>query len=132
MTHQTIAARDEIRQVIERINDSWLAKRYDDIGPYVADDVVVAPPGSDLRISGRTAYVDSYRDYDRAATTREFVPGDPVIDVVGGIAVAVCPFFIVYELEGVTYRETGRETLVFSNAANRWRVVWRSVQSEDK
>lgn len=64
------------------------------------------------------------------ATTHEFSPGEPEIDIVGNVAVAVCPFFVVYELEGKTYREKGRDVLVLSRSAGEWRVVWRTMQTE--
>jgi len=107
-----------------------LSKRYAEIGELLSEDAVIAPPGFDGRIRGREAYVESYRAYDQAATTHEFSPGEPEIDIVGDVAVSVCPFSIVYELDGKTYREKGREVLVFSRSAGEWKVVWRTMQVE--
>jgi len=50
------------------------------------------------------------------------------IDIVGDVAIAVCPFFIVYELDGKVHRESGRDVLVFSRTARGWSVVWRTMQ----
>lgn len=121
--------RGAIGIVIREINESWRAGRYDNIGRHLADDVVIAPPASDQRVRGREAYVQSYRDYDQAATTQEFSAGEPRIDVVGDVAVAVCPFFVVYELEGRILRERGTDLLVLARAGDGWRVCWRSMQS---
>jgi ketosteroid isomerase-like protein len=121
---------DAIAAIVRHINESWRARRYDDIGTHLADDVVLAPPGSSMRMVGREAYVQSYRDYDTAAVTGTFTPDDPQIDVIGDVAVATCPFFIVYRLEGVTYRERGRDLLVFDRRPTGWRVVWRSMHTE--
>ena len=121
---------EAVRRVIRRINELWLSKRYDEIGELLSEHAVIAPPGFDGRIRGREAYLQSYREYDQAATTHEFSHGEPEIDVVGDVAVAVCPFFVIYELEGRTYRENGRDMLVLSHSTGEWRVVWRTTQTE--
>jgi len=121
---------DAVRSVVRRINELWLGRQYDAIGELLAEQVVIAPPGSAERIRGREAYVRSYREYDQAATTLEFVPGDPRIDIVGDVAVAVCPFRIVYEMNGKTYRERGHEVLVLSRSGGGWRIAWRTMQAE--
>lgn len=92
--------------------------------------MVIAPPGSTERVSGRDAYVGSYRQYDDTATTHEFRAETPQIDIVGGVAVAVCPFFIDYELQGTRHRESGKDLLVFRRIDGEWRVIWRSMQTE--
>lgn len=119
---------ETIRHVIERINTCWQEKRYDEIGAFLAEDAVIAAPGSNQRVRGRDAYVQSYRDYDQAVTTHEFNASDPQIDVVGNVAVAVCPFSVVYEMGGETYRESGRDILMFLKSGNNWIVVWRTMQ----
>jgi ketosteroid isomerase-like protein len=128
MSKMESAHKKTIRQVIERIHDLWLKKEYDEIGDLLSEDVVTAPPGYEKRIHGRAAYVQSYREYDQSASTREFSPGAPEIDVIGDTAVAVCPFFVVYELDGQEYQEEGRDILVFSRATGEWKVAWRTMQ----
>lgn len=120
----------EIQRVIQQINELWLSKRYNDIGKLISEDAVIAPPGFAERVRGREAYIQSYRDYDQAATTHEFSPGEPQIDMVGDVAIAIFPFFVVYELEGKTYHEKGRDLLVLSRMAGDWRVIWRTMQPE--
>ena len=95
---------EAIRRVIQQINEDWSSKRYAEIGEHLAEQVVIAPPGLQERIRGREAYVQSYLEYDRAATTREFSPGEPEVDVIGEVAVSTYPFLVVYELEGKTSR----------------------------
>ena len=121
---------EAIRDIVRRINSLWRSKQYDEIGGLLSEDAVIAPPGFDGRIRGREAFVQSYRDFDLAAKTLEFTPGDPEIDVAGNVAVAACPFFIAYEVEGATYRENGHDMLVLSKSSGQWLVVWRTVQSE--
>src|SRR5262245_1386204 len=123
---------EAIRKAVREINEHWISKQYDRIGELLADDVIVAPPGLARRVSGRNAYVQSYRDYDQAVTTLEFSPGDPEVDVVGDVAVALCPFHVVYRLQGAIHRERGHDLLVFSRRDGNWKVVWRTMQTADE
>jgi hypothetical protein len=116
-----------IRDQIELINDSWRNQNYHQIGTCVSTDVIIAPPGTDTRVQGRDAYVQSYRDYDNAATTMEFNPAEPEIDILGDTAVAICPFTIVYRMNDKTYNEAGRDILVFTRSAGKWLVAWRTM-----
>lgn len=122
----------QIRSAVREINEHWQAGRYDRIGALLAEGAVIAPPGFDGRVRGRDAYVQSYRDYDQAATTLEFSMGEPQVDVVGDVAVAVTPFDVVYELDGTRHHEKGQNILVFSRRQGEWAVVWRTdVAAED-
>ena len=111
------------------INDRWRSKRYDAIGELLADSVVMAPPDFTTRVRGWRAYVQSYRDYDAAATTLEFSSGEPQIDLAGDTAVAVCPFDVVYDLDGKRCHERGHDILVFSRMNGEWKVVWRTMRA---
>ncbi|TFG63244.1 MAG: DUF4440 domain-containing protein [Gemmatimonadales bacterium] len=121
---------DAVRHVVRQMNELWLSKRYDEIGELLSEHAVIAPPGSGGRVHGRSAYVQSYRDYDQAAATHEFSPGEAEIDIVGDVAVAVCPFFVVHEMQGKTHREQGRDVLVLSRTTGKWSVVWRTMLTE--
>lgn len=122
--------RETISAIVRDINEHWRAKRYERIGELLADGVVMAAPGFGHRIFGRDAYVQSYRDYDAAATTLEFSCGEPQIDVAGNTAVAVCPFDVTYELAGTQHHERGHDILAFSRSVSgEWKVVWRTMQA---
>lgn len=130
MSNQESSDEQSIRRVIRRINELWLDKRYDDMEALISEHAVIAPPGYEGRVRGREAYIQSYRDYDQAATKHEFTPGEPQIDIMGDVAVAIYPFRVVYELEGKTYLEAGRDVLVLARTAGKWQVVWRTMQTE--
>jgi ketosteroid isomerase-like protein len=123
MAERTFDDHDAIRDIVRAINDHWRKKRYDLIGDLLAEEAVIAPPGLQQRVRGRDAYVQSYRDYDEAASTLEFSAGDPQVDVIGDVAVAVCAFDVVYETGGTTHREHGSDLLVFSRLRGEWKVV---------
>jgi ketosteroid isomerase-like protein len=130
MTKKSSLEIEAIKGIIHAINECWRLKDYEGIVEFLTEDVVIAPPGSDERIYGRAAYVQSYRDYDQSAETQEFLPGDPKVDLAGNTAVAVCPFEVVYKLQGTKHHEKGKNILVFSLSHGRWKVVWRTMQVE--
>ena len=130
MASQASTDREAIQNAVRAINAHWQANEYNCIGALLAEEAVIAPPGLDRRVRGREAYVPSYRDYDQAARTLEFRAGDPQIDVVGDVAVAVKPFHVVYELQGETHREKGHDNLVFARLRGEWKVTWRTMQIE--
>lgn len=123
----TRANTDEIRDLVRRVNEHWQSGEYDAIGEALEEEVVIATPQGPVR--GREAYVQSYRSYDEAATTHTFEPAEPIIDVVGNVAVATCPYRVVYELGGETHRERGRDMLVLART-DRWRIAWRTMVTE--
>jgi ketosteroid isomerase-like protein len=120
----------EIRDIVAAVNEAWVAGQYDAMMPHVADHVIMAPPGDDSRVLGREAYVASFRQFAELARVKKFVPATPRVDVIGNTAVAVCPFQIVYEMEGETYHEKGLDLLVFARPLGKWKIVWRTVTSE--
>jgi ketosteroid isomerase-like protein len=128
MTKQASTDEAQIRSAVREINDYWRAGQYDRIGARLADDAVIAPPGFGGRVRGRAAYIQSYRDYDQAATTLEFSAGEPQVDVVGDVAVAVTAFDVVYEVRGARHHENGHDILVLSRLRGQWTVVWRTMQ----
>lgn len=130
MNEKSEVNRNDIVEVVKKINEYWLAKKYDEIGSCLADDVIIAAPGSSERIKGREAYVQSYRDYDTVAKTLQFIPEKPQIDIMGDSAAVICPFTVTYELKGNTYHERGKEILILARKDSKWLVVWRTMQSE--
>jgi len=119
-----------IRHVIQQINNLWMNKKYNEMSDLLSEDVVIALPGFEGRIQGKKAYIQSYRDYDKSAITHEFSSSEPDIDIMGDTAVAIYTFYVRYELNGKSYRENGRDLLVFSLSSGKWCVVWRTVLSE--
>jgi ketosteroid isomerase-like protein len=124
------ADRNKIVRVVNKINESWLAKKYDEIGSCLTDDAIIAAPGSSERMKGREVYVQSYRDYDTVAKTLQFKAEEPQIDIMGDVAAVICPFTVAYELSGNIYHERGKDILILMRKKSYWLVVWRTMQSE--
>jgi ketosteroid isomerase-like protein len=127
MKNRSLPEREAVRCAVREITRRWREKQYDGIGALLTDEAVIAPPGFGFRVRGRADYVQSYRDYDETATTLEFDAAEPDVDVIGDVAVAVCPFRIVYEARGTVHREHGHDILVFSRIEGEWKVAWRTM-----
>lgn len=128
MNNQAQAEPEVIRHAVRIINERWRTKQYDRKGAFLAEKATIAPTGFDPLAHGRSAYVQSYRDYDKAVTTLEFSAGDQEVDIIGDVVVAVCSSSAVYEMGGAPHREPGHNILVFSRGAGKWRVSWRTMQ----
>jgi ketosteroid isomerase-like protein len=122
-------ARTALAALVEDLNRAWLDGRWGDLAPLVDAEVVLLTPDGE-RVTGREAFVASYRDFARRARVRSFAPGEPKIDVWGDTAMASCPFHIVYEAGGDTHDESGTDLLLLARSTARnggWRVVWRTM-----
>ncbi|HXO20588.1 MAG TPA: nuclear transport factor 2 family protein [Thermoanaerobaculia bacterium] len=117
----------EISRIVGIINEAWLGGRAERIGLFLHEDVVIYPPGFGTPVVGREACVQSYAQFALSTKVHDFTAQAPHINVFGASAVALCPYRIVYELEGQVYREAGYDLLVFSRVGEHWQVVWRTL-----
>jgi ketosteroid isomerase-like protein len=117
----------EIRDLIDRINRTWLKGEPADLIEFFHPDIVIQPPGDAPRVHGIDDCIASYEAFVRDAHFKRFTPGDAEIDVFGDTAIATYRYRIVYELAGATHDEAAGELLVFLRVGQRWRVAWRAL-----
>lgn len=122
-----MSPKDEIADLVHRINGAWTEGRFDELNEYFSPDMVLAMPGGMKRIIGREEIIASYREFSENATIHDFEAEAPVVDVFDGTAIATTGFRIGYEYEGKASTEGGTDLLVFEKGADGWRVVWRTV-----
>jgi len=115
-----------IEGLIRSMNDAWLSGRFDDLNQYFAEDVVMVAPGGGMRMMGREAMIDSFRQYTEQATTHNFDETGLDVDVFESTAVASLRFDVDYELEGTRYQESGIDFLVLEHGDSGWLIVWRT------
>jgi uncharacterized protein (TIGR02246 family) len=120
---------DTIRRMITELNAAWPKGSTASVASYFAEDVVFVAPGFSIRMKGRKACLDSYRDFVMKTGLRRFTPGKTVVDVCGRTAVAVCPFEIEYTMNGTDYRERGNDLFVLAYT-DTWKFVWRTMTAE--
>ncbi|HUF24505.1 MAG TPA: nuclear transport factor 2 family protein [Vicinamibacterales bacterium] len=120
-------AHDDIKSIVGKINDAWLNSRFDELHEYFDENVVLAHPGFEKRTAGRTALIDSYAEFARAATIHHFNAQEPTVDISGDAAITTTPWEMRYTYAGQTLEERGWDMLVFRKTSGAWRVVWRTV-----
>jgi ketosteroid isomerase-like protein len=122
----TIAAH-EIRDVIDKINGTWLQGDPADLDRFFHEDVVIQPPGDTPPVHGIASCIASYQEFVSQARVRQFTPQEAEIDVFGDTAVATYRYRVIYDLGEETYDETGGELLVLLRTGTDWRVAWRTI-----
>ena len=121
------AARDEVRNVLWRLNAAWREGRPEAMAPLLHPDVVIVPPGFTMTVRGREACVASYREFATRAEVTEYRVREPRIEVFGETAIATTGFEIAFAMEGRSYREAGHDVWVFVREGGAWLGIWRTL-----
>ena len=134
MSSNQSSAVDEIRELIQQLNDAWVKGQPGQLASFFREDIVMALPGFAQRIEGRDACVASYEDFCRHAAILDLKLGEPIIDVFDKTAVATYAYEISYEMGGERFKASGRDLFVFIRQDDRWQAVWRTmiVPQEEK
>jgi hypothetical protein len=98
------------------------------MAPCLSNNVVMAFPGFEGYLEGRQALIESFVAFARVATVQEYREGAARIDLSHGVAVAQCPFEMVYERSGARWRSKGWDLWVFEKRGAEWIAVWRTMQ----
>jgi ketosteroid isomerase-like protein len=119
--------REEIRQLLASINAAWTGGRVDDLSLYFHEDMIIAQPGFGVRGEGRSACVESYKEFTAMAEIKDLRESEHVVLVWGDTAVASYKFEVEYEMEGRVHHDTGYDLFVFTRESGTWLAVWRTI-----
>ncbi|MEA2051365.1 MAG: hypothetical protein U9O90_00835 [Euryarchaeota archaeon] len=73
--------REEIRQLLKKINSVWVECRLEELEEYFHHDMVIVSPEFRERGKGKHTCIESYKEFTNNAAIREFKSSDPAIDV---------------------------------------------------
>ncbi len=122
---------EQVRLLLQRINDAWLRGPVEQIpqklGDYFHDQMVIRGPDFQELGRGKAACAKSYRDFLNQAKVHRCQLAEPQIDVAGDTAVAAYAWEMTYELNGQTYTESGHDLFAFTRDRGRWLAVWRTL-----
>lgn len=124
--------REEIRNLVKKINRAWLDGAWAELEGYFDDDAVIKGPSFELAGRGKEACVKGYEDFARQALVRDFKSSDPGVDRWDDTAVATVPWEISYEMNGQIHHDFGHDIFVFVRQEGKWRAVWRAVLPSPK
>lgn len=122
-------SKDEIRNLLKKINETWVEGDARQLGQFFHRDMVIFGPDLKKMGNGRDECVKSYIDFCGNARIMTYKESNFVIDVWGNTAAIVYDFEIGYEMEGKRYDDTGRDLFIFSRDENNgeWLAVWRML-----
>jgi len=121
-------AKDRIWQIVETINRTCKeGKRFDRLGPFYSDRVVMVLPGLDRRVEGRATCLRYYEDACSRMAVHKLDGSDERIDVWGNTAVVTYRYDCVWDFQGKTLTDDGHEILVFVREGPDWKIMWRTL-----
>lgn len=124
---------DAVSGTLDRINRAWVEGRPEELVPLFDEGIVMALPGGETRIAGRTIIVASFEQFVRTAKILEFRETDRQIEVFGDVAVATFGYVLAYEREDERYRATGRDLWILRACENQgadepiYRAIFRTM-----
>lgn len=126
MNESTIPKTKEIEGFIEGLNDCWLNDKLENMEMFFHKQVVLLQPGTNKKVIGREAMIESYRDFVESSEVSDFRTKDLTIDVFEDTAIVFYTFRIKYRVETTNYDEDGSEILILHRHNERWLIVWRT------
>ena len=119
--------RDEIIQIIERMNQAWLTSDIDGLKDFLHENIVIVTPDMKRVGIGIEPCIESYEDFVSKSHIFSFEEKSIDVDAFGNAAVATFEYTIDYERDNKRNREDGKEILVFSNDPGTWQLIWRMI-----
>ena len=120
-------SREEIRQILKRINEAWVSGQTEKLHGYFHDDMLISQLGIGRLGVGRQVCIQSYEDFVHRAVVKKVTESDHLIDVWGDTAVASYTYEIDYEMNGQEHSDSGQDVFVFIRDKGKWLAVWRTL-----
>lgn len=118
---------EAVWEVMQKINQAWVHNRPGEMESHLHPDMVIITSDVEYRADGRDACIDSYKDFCKRATIREYKEEKPNVDIFDDQAVVIYQFDISYDLEGEVHRDRGSDIFVFRREKDQWLAIWRTL-----
>lgn len=112
--------------LVRSLDEAWSQARFDELGKYLAQDVVFVSPDGKGRATGLETAIESYRQFAAFASVERFVTFDHTVTQRGEAAVVEYRWEMTWVASGERHDDVGREILVLSYRNGEWHVVWRT------
>lgn len=131
MSPATGSDHEQVRRVLQCINDAWLRGPVEEIPQKLADcfhdQIAMRGPEFQELAGGKAACAKSYQDFLGQAKIRDCKLAEPQIHVTDDTAIATYGWDMTYEMNGQVYAESGHDLFVFARTNGKWLVVWRAL-----
>ena len=117
-----------VLRVLDRIQRAWRSGPLGDMAAVLDPDVTFVFPGFSMRMTGRDALLESYREFTASSRVRTY--REDRRSVVGGAkaALAEIAFDMTYARAGENWRTHGIELWVLERRPEGWIAIWRTLQ----
>ena len=120
---------DQIKQIIKKINQSWLEGHPEKLNQFFHDNMMIVSPDFKIMGMGKAVCVKSYSDFITRAVIKDYQESDPEIHIWTNTATAFYEFEMAWEMDGKSFKESGRDFFVFAHENDKWLAVWRMMFS---
>lgn len=121
------AVQHHILGIVQTMNHNWLSGEFDHLNRHLHPNVVFVNTEGAVRVKGRQAYVDAFRNFVQHVHTQNYTFQDEKVELWDKTAVASYEFAMSYRLAGRDFQKKGREVVVFNRDGDDWRVVYRTL-----
>jgi len=119
--------KEQIHQIIKKINQSWLDGRPENLNQYFHDNMMIVSHEFKVMGAGKEVCVKSYTDFINQAVIKDYKESDTEIHVWTNTATAFYNYEMAWEMNGKSFNEKGRDFFVFTYEDGKWLAVWRMV-----
>lgn len=119
----------EIRLLIQHINNCWRENRPDGLSDYFHEDVVFNAPDFKHQVTGKENCIRTYIDFMNQSSVSEYAESNFNVRLFDKTAIATYDFEMTYQQQGKTYHERGTDILVFEQEGQSWKVIWRALSN---
>ena len=121
--------KEEIKQIIKKINYAWVKNRTEDlVNFFYMQMVIVGPDFLELK-KGQKACIKSYKDFIDRAKINNFKEEDATVYVYGDTAIASYGYDITYKMDKHSMNDSGRDMFVFIYGDKKWQTALRTMLS---
>jgi general stress protein 26 len=120
--------RERLWRIVQDVNRICKeGKALDRLAPFFHEGMVMVLPGMDRRLEGQAACLRLYEDTCSKMGIHRLDASQERIDLWGDTAVVTYRYDCVWDWQGKTFTDDGREILVFVRDAKDWKIAWRNL-----
>ena len=118
---------DQIATLIRSLSVAWREKQFDRVAAFFSETVVFQDTEGHRLAEGKTACIQSYRDFMENAAVLSYNEESPDVVRTSGIAIANYRWRIDYQMNAASFHDEGRDWLALEKQDGDWRIIWRLI-----
>ncbi len=115
----------DVMTTLAALNAAWLERRFDDLGRYFDEGIVMKGPGMKELARSRQALVQSYATFMSSSNILDYSESNRKTNQWGSVAVASYDWSMTWEQGGKAESGSGQDMFVFERRDSEWIAVMR-------